>query len=764
LAFLNAQSDALLNGEIDETRIEARGMRKDGTILLGVLEARTQKNTDGTIRLLVVTVQDITARREAEQRTRQAATVFESTRDAVLISDLDGNILAINKAFTEITGYNEAEVLGKNPRILNSGRQSPEFYQALWFSLKTAGQWQGEIWERRKTGEIYPAWMTISTVYDGDSKPTHYVAVSTDLSQIKHSEEQLAHIAHYDALTDLPNRSLLQSLLAKAVERTHRRGQKTAVLFVGLDHFATVNETLGHLAGDQLLREVATRLKGRLRDEDTIGRFGSDEFLMILEEINESESVIGIAKSILDLLSISFALEDSQEIYLGTSIGISLYPDDGSTTTDLLRNGEAALHQAKLQGRGRFCFYTEDMNLRAKAQLETEAELHHALERNEFVLYFQPKANLQTGLVFGAEALIRWQPEGQEIRLPSTFIPIAERSALIESIGAWVIDAACAQLKQWRDSGLRTLNLAVNVSGRQFLAGNLPQIVADAIARYGINSANLELELTESILMDDPEQTIATLEALKHLGVKLSLDDFGTGYSSFAYLSRFPMDTLKIDQSFVRDIVTNSRSALIAVSIIELAHRMQLKVIAEGIETEGQLGYLRQRNCDEMQGYYLAQPMNAAKFEEFVREDHRLYLNGFSPVQSNRTLLIVDDETNILAALRRLLRHDGYRILTAENGHQALELLAQNEVQVVISDQRMPEMTGTDFLSHIKTMYPHSVRLVLSGYTDLESVTRAVNAGAIYKFITKPWEDEQLREQIREAFLYAENVASRKER
>lgn len=702
------------------------------------------------------------AQRAAEEKLRQAATVFESTQEGVSITDLDNRIVAVNKAFTEITGYTEAEALGQHADIHRSGRHTSEFYQSMTASLTEIGQWRGEVWNRRKNGEVYPAWLAISVVRDDSGTPTHYVSVFSDISRIKRSEEQLTHLAHYDPLTNLPNRLLLLSRLDHAVSRAERHGKKAGVLFVDLDRFKNINDSLGHVVGDQLLVGVAERLKQRIRHEDTLGRLGGDEFLVLLEPIGSPDEAAMVARDLLAALQRPFDLAEGNEAFAAASIGISVYPDDGTTTTVLIRNAETAMYKAKEVGRSQFCYYTADMNAEAVAQLEVEAALRRAIERDEFVLYYQPKVNLRTGTIIGAEGLIRWQRGGREPEPPGTFIALAEKTGLIVPIGTWVIDAACRQLKDWRDAGWGDLRLAINVSGRQFNSVDLPEIVARSLERYGVPPELLELEVTESMLMEDPEKTVVALRNLKDIGVKLSLDDFGTGYSSFAYLSRFPIDSLKIDQSFVRNVVSEPEAAMIADSIIELAHRMGLKVVAEGVETDAQLGYLQLRNCDEAQGYLLSRPIPEAAFRALVADGSKALIERTArdqigvPVKRQRTILLVDDERNVLSSLHRLLRPDGYRILTAGGGEEGLDVLATHEVDVILSDQRMPGMTGVEFLRRVKSIHPRTVRMVLSGYTELQSITDAINEGAIYKFLTKPWDDSLLRANVEEAFRYKE--------
>ncbi len=730
--------------------------RKDGSLYQEEMTITPVPDEAGVIRHFIAIKQDISERKHVEDKLRQSAMVFESTRDGVVITDPESNILAVNRAYREITGYSEEEVLGKKPNMLRSGRHDRAFYQAIWANLEAGGYWQGEIWNRRKNGEIYPEWITISAVRDDKGVLTHYVGVSTDISRLKRTEETLAHLAHYDPLTDLPNRLLFQSRLEHALEGAPQYGRRVAVLLLDLDRFKDVNDSLGHPAGDELLQKVSARVRQHLREDETMARLGGDEFALLLEHLADTQDAAVLAQDVVALLAMPFRLDAGREVYLGGSIGISLFPDDGTNATDLLRNADTALYQAKENGRNQFCFYTGNMNVDTLARLELESALRSAEERGELVLHFQPKVDLRTGQVCGAEALLRWRREGFGLVSPLNFIPAAERTGLIIAIGAWVIDDACRQIRAWMDEGLVCTPISVNVSARQFFAGNLESIVARALEKYGVEACCLDLELTESMLMERPEETVLQLQKLKAIGVTLSLDDFGTGYSSLAYLSRFPIDTLKIDQSFVRDIVTEHTAATIAVSIIALAHRMQLRVVAEGVETETQLGYLSMNHCDEMQGYFFSRPIPAHEYAALVRAGKSLPVS--SEPSGERTILFVDDEANVLASLKRLLRRDGYRILTAGSGREGLDLLATNPVQVVVTDQRMPEMSGTEFIGRVKELYPDTVRIVLSGYTDLESITHMINAGAVYKFLTKPWDDEQLRENMRDAFRYHEAV------
>ncbi|MFA7381975.1 MAG: EAL domain-containing protein [Desulfurivibrionaceae bacterium] len=691
-----------------------------------------------------------------EDELRISAAIMANIRDAVIITDLAPRILAVNPAFTEITGYTEAEVLGENPRLLRSGRHDQAFYQAVWTSLRETGQWQGEIWNRRKDGEIYPELLTITEVRNEQGEPAHYLGVATDLSKLRRDEERFQRLVHYDPLTGLPNRLLLEARLQHTLERANREGNQAAVLVIDLDQFKVINDSHGHAAGDALLIAVIHRLRSRLRQADTLSRLAGDQFVLVLEALHEYQESEIMAGSIQEALEEPFILPDGGKAYVRASVGISVYPQDGATAQALLIGADAAVHRAKQLGGKQFCYYTSELNVLARASLEMEEALCLALEREEFLLYYQPKVDLRSGRVSSAEALVRWQRPDCGLVPPLDFIPIAEKNGLIEAIGTWVIQEACRQMRAWREAGLGEIKVAVNVSARQFRCGELEGVIAKALTFYGVEPSHLMLELTESMLMAEPEEAVARMTALKRLGVRLSLDDFGTGYSSLAYLSRFPIDQLKIDRSFVNDIITDPGAATIATSVIALAHRMRLSVVAEGVETEAQLGYLRQHNCDEMQGYLFSKPLPDGEFAGLLRQGRSLPVPEAS-LQS-RTLLIVDDERPILTALQRMLADEGYRIFTAASAGEGMEILARNAVQVILSDQRMPGMSGSEFLSRAKVLYPDTVRMILSGYAELDTVIQAINEGAIYKFFSKPCDMEQLRGQIRDAFLYYEGV------
>ena len=569
----------------------------------------------------------------------------------------------------------------------------------------------------------------------------------------KRYEEQLEYQATHDCLTALPNRNLLEDRIYQALAYARRHRRWVAVLLIDLDFFKFINDSLGHGKGDHLLKMVAERLTERVRQVDTLAHQGGDKFVVVLTDLKQSEDATQVAHDIREAVSHPFRM-DGQEIVISCSIGISVYPRDGKEVQTLVKNAEVAMYRAKEQGRNSFHYYTRELNERLASRMMVEKHLRKALENNEFELWYQPQADLNTGRINGMEGLIRWCNPELGMIPPGSFIPLAEETGLIVPIGAWVLQTACAQNKAWQDAGLPLLTVAVNLSARQFRERELTGLIAGMLRATGLEPRYLGLEIVESMVMQDVESATAMLNDLKALGVQLSMDDFGTGYSSLSYLKRFPFAKLKIDLSFVRDITTDPGSAAIAKSIIAMAHNLSLCVIAEGVETEGQLEFLRAHGCDEIQGYYFSRPLPPRDFEDLLRENRRLPLREPGELCPAKTLLLIDDDPLIVEAFQQILRLEGYRVLTAENAARGLELLAVTRVGVIICDQRLPGMSGTEFLSRVKKFYPDTVRIALSGYADLDLVTEAINRGAIYKFLTKPIKEEQLLRTVREAFRH----------
>ncbi|NHZ66770.1 bifunctional diguanylate cyclase/phosphodiesterase [Massilia genomosp. 1] len=574
----------------------------------------------GNVIALIGTLQDVTERRQSNEKLELAARVFEYTRDGIVVTDAASNIVAVNGAFERITQYSESEVLGRNIRILRSNLHGIDFYRQVWETVARDGHWRGEIWNRRKNGEVFPEWLTVSAVASAEHGMAGYVGVFTDLSDITEANEQLQFMVNHDPLTRLPNRSLLNDRLEQAIEAAHQAQRAIAVLLLNIDRLQRVNDSIGHDAGDLLLREMAQRLLARLHPGDTLARIGSDEFVLVLGRVDDNDDINAAAQQMLGTVAAPCQLLGI-EVVVTASVGIALFPLDGITPGDLIRNADTALSHVKNSGRNSFRYFTSEMNTRALHWMALEHRLRSALGRSEFSLFYQPQLRLADMRVCGAEALIRWRSAELGMVSPAEFIPLAEDSGLIVEIGEWVIRTACAQNKAWQDAGLCTLPVAVNVSAHQITAGTLPAIVSSALRASGMQARYLAIELTESVLMQEAELAMAQIAELRGMGVAVALDDFGTGYSSLSYLSRFALDKLKIDQSFVRNITEDAKSAAIAKATIALAHGLGITVVAEGVETRAQRDYLDGAGCDEVQGYFFSRPVAADEFVALLAAD-----------------------------------------------------------------------------------------------------------------------------------------------
>jgi diguanylate cyclase (GGDEF)-like protein/PAS domain S-box-containing protein len=557
----------------------------------------------------------------SEQRWKniQLSRVFESTLEGIMITDTNSVILAVNPAFSKITGYTADEVIGKTPKILRSGRQDAAFYQEMWQTLKESGHWQGEIWNRRKSGEVYPEWLAIAAIRNEAGEINQYAALFNDITEQKKTEQQLVHLAYHDALTGLPNRLLFDDRLNMALAHAQRSGTMLAVMFLDLDRFKNINDGLGHSIGDKLLRAVAERLSRTVRQEDTVARMGGDEFTVLLPDISHVEDAVEVSEKILDVLKQPLQI-DAHELFVTSSIGISIYPDDGDQAEALMKNADTALYRAKEAGRDNYQFYTPAMNAQTLEKLTLENRLRHALERNQFELHYQPQMHLATGQIVGTEALLRWRTEEDELIPPMDFIPLLEETGLIIPVGAWVLQQACMQNSAWQASGQPPLRVAVNLSARQFGQRDLLHTVQDCLSNSGLAANMLELEVTESLVMEATTGNQDVMADLKAAGLQLAMDDFGTGYSSLSYLKRLPFDTIKIDRSFIRDMLSNPEDVAIVKTIINLAHALKRRVIAEGVETQEQLAQLRQLGCDEIQGYLLSRPLPAEAVPQWLEQ------------------------------------------------------------------------------------------------------------------------------------------------
>jgi diguanylate cyclase (GGDEF)-like protein/PAS domain S-box-containing protein len=572
---------------------------------------------------LVVFCRDISERKRAEEVMRVAAAAFE-THDAIVITDAQSNIIRVNRAFTEITGYTVEDVLGKNPRIMSSGRQDRAFYADMWQHLLAQGSWAGEIWDRRKSGEVYPKWMTISAVKNTRGETTQYVAIFSDISARKQAEEEIRNLAFYDALTKLPNRRLLMDRFRLALSVSVRSQHYGAVLFLDMDRFKVLNDTLGHNYGDMMLVEVAQRIQSCVREMDTVARLGGDEFVVLLEELDPnaelaSQKAALVAEKIREALHAPYCLKDNQH-HSSPSIGVCLYCGTDESVDDLLKYADMAMYQAKDSGRNAVRFFDPVMQHAVEIRAAMEADLRHAVASQQLELYYQIQMDSEHRPL-GAEALVRWRHPKRGMVSPAQFIPIAEESSLILDLGGWVMDTACRQLAEWaKDERTRGFILAVNVSSKQFRQHDFVETVAALLQRHGVDAACLKLELTESVVLEDVTDVVAKMHGLKALGVRLSLDDFGTGYSSLSYLKSLPLDQIKIDQSFVRDITLDQNDAMLVITIIDMAQNFHLNVIAEGVETEAQLSFLKQHNCMAYQGYYFSKPVPIEEFDRLIRK------------------------------------------------------------------------------------------------------------------------------------------------
>jgi diguanylate cyclase (GGDEF)-like protein/PAS domain S-box-containing protein len=607
--------------------------RKDGQIRLCEISARPLPIAGEDCMLTIA--RDITDRQQMQEKLQLAATVFESTAEGVLITDTRQRINAVNRAFSEITGYSEFEALGETPRLLASGIHDSAFYAAMWYQLTAEGHWQGEISNRRKNGEVYPSWLTISAVRNRDKLITHFVAVFADISSLKQAQARLDYQAHHDPLTGLPNRTLFESRLHGALLHSKEAQSLGAVLFLDLDRFKHINDSLGHPVGDLLLKSIALRLKESLRDIDTVARLGGDEFIILLPGLQHAGDAQAVATKLLSSFAAPFQAGE-HEFFMSTSIGSALFPTDGADVATLIKNADAAMYRSKAKGRNRVEHYTRDLTAQASERIALEHELRRAIERDEFTLSFQPKLSLLTQRLVGAEALLRWfHPTFGDVP-PERFIPLAEENGMILQIGEWVLDKACQQMHKWNQRYDVFGPLSVNLAGAQLRQPNLVNRIERLLLQYQLQPGCLQLEITENFIMSQTEEALSVLHRLKKLGVQLAIDDFGTGYSSLSYLKRLPLDILKIDQSFVRGLPDDPHDAAIVRAIIALGRSMQLTVIAEGVETFEQQQFLAEEGCEQIQGYLVSLPLRA---DEFSATFLRMSVSDFSDSTASKPSL-----------------------------------------------------------------------------------------------------------------------------
>lgn len=572
---------------------------------------------EGNISNYVVVFRDITKQKWSQKEIRLAAKVLENTSEGVLVTDEMGRILSVNPAFEIVTGYSEKEVLGLYPNILQSGIHNKEFYEEMWKQIKATGHWKGEIWNKRKNGEIFPEWITISSIKDDNGLVTNHVAVFSDITDRKHAEEQLKRLAHFDSLTGVANRYSLNSRLSDLIGTAKTYNQQLAVLFLDLDRFKHINDTLGHSYGDQLLKGVSSRLKNLIKNKDMIARLGGDEFVIVLPNLKHVREAVHIAESIIHSLTQPFLLE-KQEVYISTSIGISLFPHDGQSLESLLRNADKAMYQAKSLGRNQYELYHSDMHQDESLHMMMENYLRKAIDREELFLLYHPQIDVKTKAIVGIEALVRWNSKEIGIVSPVDFIPLAEETGLIIPISEWIIKKACNDLNKIHLKGFTNIRMSINISALHFNQDGFVKSISDIIQDTNVNPYSVELELTESMIMPNATETIGKLVKLKQLGIKLSIDDFGTGYSSLSYLNRFPVDTLKIDRSFIQKLCVYKEDYSIVQAIITMAHKLHLKVVAEGVESKKQFEFLEKEKCDLIQGFFIVKPQPFPDLVDFL--------------------------------------------------------------------------------------------------------------------------------------------------
>ncbi len=752
------QSLEMLVPEALHAMADLHARHKDGEIIpvsvsLSQIELGDKHET-------IAVVRDASTAKEMENLLRRHSQEFQAlvdnAPDVIARFDWEQRFLYANPAIETVIGIECGECLGRTWSELGLPSVSADPWQRVMqsvFANGVAATLECEI-------GLLPTDMHHFHVHmvperNMENQVVSVLVIARDISERKHHEDQLRYQASHDALTGLPNRTLILDRLQQAMHHAQRSRQMLAVAYLDLDHFKVINDTLGHGAGDELLYQASARINAVLRPGDTVGRQSGDEFILLLPDIAHVEDVTIVAERVLDTLVRPFTLS-GRDVYVTGSLGLTVFPSDGEDAETLLRNADIAMYRAKEEGRNVFRFYVPEMDARMRARVEIEHDLRLAIKRGELVLHYQPRVSLVSGAVLGFEALVRWNHPEKGFIGPDSFISVAEDTGLIVPLGYWVLKEACRCARQWQDMGLSEIRMSVNLSARQFRDPALVGCVERVISETRLDPAFLELEITESTVMHDSEAAIGTLRALKKLGVTLSVDDFGTGYSSLSYLKLFPIDVLKIDRSFVRDITTDPDDAAIVRAIVTLAHSLGLEVIAEGVEETAQAGFLRYIKCDEMQGYYFSRPLPKEPAEQLLRSGRQLDTSMLERERRERTLLIVDDEPEVRSALARTLNGENWRVIGAGNAGEALATLATHGAQVVLCDQHMPGMTGSEFLGRIKQVFPETVSILYSGKISGDAMNDAVRHGSAFKALHKPWDDDYLRETIREAFgVYA---------
>lgn len=710
-----------------------------------------------TVQLFANDIWRIVQRKRIEKKAERFNHVLQRSTNEIYIFDSESlRFVDVNQSGRDNLGYSMQELERMTPLDIKPDL-SKEAFELLCAPLRAGIKNRSDFStvHRRKDGSLYPVEVHFELTHD---QPPLFVAIVNDLTQTRQMQDRITELSRYDAVTGLPNQFFFEDLLSSLIAEAEGLHYAIAVIRLDIDSFHTIDDTYGYEIGDQTLKIVANRLVKAAGSEGIVSRMAKDNFNIACPNINSPSEAEQLAETLLTAITESVLLSE-HEIHLEAKIGISFYPTDGKLANELVQHAGIALNHAKTDKLSNLRFFERTMNEQLLSRIALTNDMRHAIAREEFELYYQPQVDLVTGTIIGLEALVRWNHPLLGFLPPVKFIPLAEESGLIAPLGDWILRQALLQTKAWLDAGLIDSNfmVAINASAVQMHSGDLVDLMKRLFAETGVPAHCIDLELTESLLMSNVSETQIFLKQLKAIGIHLSIDDFGTGYSSLSYLKQFSVDKLKIDKSFIDNVVIDANDAVIVQATIAMAHSMGLKVIAEGVETQVQAAYLKKLQCDQIQGYYFSRPLPADEIAQLLSVGTTLDL----PVDERKnTVLLVDDEPNILSSMRRCLRRDGYEILTAGSGEEALELLANHPVMVILCDQRMPGMTGTEFLSRVKVMHPHTVRMILSGYSDLNSITEAINKGEIYRYHTKPWDDNELRKAIQDAISHYNQLAS----
>ena len=702
----------------------------------------------------IVNPQAMSTQRDWELRLSQF--LLEQSPVPVVAIDAAGRIWYANRATANLLGFSRERLQTMSIIDIAPHRRADMWESSFQTLRKMGSRTLSSDWRAADGRTIAVELEATYLAYEAEQ---YVVVYAHDISERLASQAQAFRVAHFDGVTGLPNQKILQDRLQREAHQAIQDGRNIGVMVVEVNEIREINESLGQAFGDQLLMTLARRLLSGVRGSDTLAHMNAGKFVFLLTHESDAvaDVVLQMSRLVLSALYSPIKL-DQHEVMVSCSIGISIFPRDTEESAHVLQQAQAAMRMAQAQGKNQICFYTPQANAQINERLAREAALRCALDQDELYLQYQPQVDLVTGKVIGIEALVRWRNAVLGEVSPDDFIPIAEDTGLIFSIGAWVLKTACATAARWRDEGLPSLPMAINLSPSELRLPDIARTIESILQQTGFDPHCLTIEVTERMLMDNLAHVARTLNELKSFGITIALDDFGTGYSSLSSLRNLPIDVIKIGRSLVPDVTAATQDVSITRAIINMAHSLQIKVLAVGVENDGELALLVANGCDQMQGFYFSEPLHESEIVALLKNGKCLAPDLLGRKHRQRTLLLVDDEDSIVSSIKRLLRRDGYNIVTANNGVQGLQCLAEHDVDVIISDQRMPGMTGVEFLRRAKELYPRTVRMVLSGYTELQSITDAINEGAIYKFLTKPWDDERLRAHIQEAFHQKEMV------